>query len=68
MLGRNIFLSLVRHWHGMPSEVVETPGMQGWLNGALGSLIYWVVLLPMAGGSELYGLYITSNPRHSMIL
>jgi len=45
----------VGHWHRLPREVVSA-GWEGGnvlkarLDGALGSLIWWVAILPMAGG------------------
>jgi len=49
---RNKFytLKVVRHWHRLPGYTVDTPSLEAIkarLNGALGSLIYWEVLLPL---------------------
>jgi len=38
------------------------------LDGTLGSLIWWVAALPMAGGWNWVGFEVPSNPSRSMIL
>jgi len=38
------------------------------LDGALGSLIWWVAALLMAGGWNWMGFKVPSKPNHSMIL
>ena len=45
-----------RHWHTLPREAAAVPPLEvvnGWLDGALGSLSWWVAALPMAGGLKL---------------
>jgi len=53
---------------GYPSVVMDTPSLEplkARLDGALGSLSWWGVALPMAGvGTE----WIPSNPNCSVIL
>ena len=43
---------MVRNWHRLPREVdaQSLEAFQAELNGALGSLIWWVATLPTAGG------------------
>jgi len=46
---------LLRYWNGLPREAVSVPSLKALkarLNGALGSLVWWVVTLLMAGGVE----------------
>lgn len=48
-----IFKGVVRHWHRLPREAVDAPFLEvlkAKLDGALGSLSWWEVSLPMAGG------------------
>jgi len=43
---------VVRHWHGLPREAVAAPSLalfKARLDGALSSLVWWKVSLPMAG-------------------
>ena len=47
---------VLRSWCGLPREVVYAPSLEVLkvrLDGALGSLTWWVATLPMAGGLEL---------------
>jgi len=48
---------MVRHWNRLPREAVYVPSLEAYktrLDGALRSLIQWMVLtLPVAGGMEL---------------
>ena len=47
---------MVRQRNRLPREAVGAPSLETFkakLDGALGSLIWWVETLPMAGGLEL---------------
>ena len=47
---------MVRHWHRLPREAVDTQSLEVFkarLDGALSNLVWWEVTLPMAGGLEL---------------
>ena len=44
---------VVRHWNGLPKEVVDAPSLEALkarLDVALGSLVWWLVTLHIAGG------------------
>ena len=44
---------MVTHWNRLPREVVDAPSLEAFkarLDMALGSLIYWLVTLHIAGG------------------
>ena len=46
-------LRVVTHWNRLPKEVVDTPSLEAFksrLDVALGSLVWSLVKLPMAGG------------------
>ena len=46
---------MVTHWNRLPKEVVDTPSLEAFkarLDVALGSLVWWLVTLPVAGGSK----------------
>ena len=52
-------MRVVRAWHRLPREAVDNPSLEvpkARLDGALGSLSWWVVSLPVAKGLELDGL------------
>jgi len=49
----------VRPWHRLPREAVDAPSLEvlkARLDGALGSLGWWEVSLPMAGGGTGWAL------------
>jgi len=54
MLGKASLLGrVVRRWHRLPREAADAPSLEVFkasLNGALGSLIKWTVILPTADG------------------
>lgn len=48
-VGRKFFTQrAVRHWHWLPRGAVDASSLEV-LDGALGSLMCWIVTLPMAG-------------------
>jgi len=64
----------VSHWNRLPKEVVDAPSLQAFkarLDVALGSLVWWLVTLHIAGGLELNDHCVPFQPRSfcgSMIL
>ena len=61
------------HWNRLPKEVVDAPSLDAFkarLDVALGSLVWWLVTLHIAGGLKLNGHCGPFQPRpffHSMI-
>ena len=54
----------------MPGEAVGTPSLEvlkARLDGALGSLIWWVAPVCMAGGGSWMIFKVLSSLKHSMI-
>jgi len=50
---RKFFTQMVTHWNRLPKEVVGVPFLEAFkarLDVALGSLVHWLVTLPIAGG------------------
>ena len=48
--------TVVMHWNGLPKEVVDVPSLEAFkarLDVALGSLVWWLVILHIAGGLKL---------------
>ena len=48
-------LRVVTHWNRLPKEVVEAPSLEAFkarLDVALGSLVWWLATLHIAGGVE----------------
>ncbi len=44
---------MVMHWDRLPGEVVDAPSLEAFktrLDVALGSLVWWLATLPIAGG------------------
>ena len=54
---RNFFTQrVVTHWNWLPKEVVVAPSLEAFkvrLDVALGSLVWWLVTLHIAGGLKL---------------
>ena len=49
----------MRSWHRLPREAVDAPSLEVFkarFEWALGRLIWWVAILFMVGGLELYKL------------
>ena len=47
---------MVTHWNRLPKEVVDAPSLKAFkarLDVALGSLVWWLVILHIAGGLKL---------------
>ena len=56
VLGSCFTQSLMTHWNRLPKEVVDAPSLEAFkarLDVALGSLVWWLVTLPMAGGLKI---------------
>lgn len=52
-------MSMVQYWNRLPREAADAPSLEASktrLDGAIGSLIWWVATLLMAEGLELNGL------------
>jgi len=55
----------------LPNEVVDAPSQEAFkarLDVALGSLVWWLVTLHIAGGWNCMIIVVLLNPGHSMIL
>ena len=65
---------MVTHWNRLPKEVVDAPSLEAFkarLDVALGSLVWWMATLHIAGGLELNDHCGPFQPRpfyDSMIL
>ena len=62
---------VVMHWNRLPKEVVDAPSLgalKARLDVALGSLVWWLVTLHIAGGWKRMMTVVLFNPGHSMIL
>jgi len=49
---------VVTHWNRLPKEAVDSPSLEAFkarLDVALGSLVWWLVTLHIAGGLKLDG-------------
>ena len=50
---------MVTHWNRLPKEVVDAPSLEAFkarLDVALGSLVWWLETLHIAGGLKLHDL------------
>ena len=57
---------VVMHWNRLSKEVVDAPSLEALkarLDVALGSLVWWLVTLPIAGGFKLDDHCGPSQPR-----
>jgi len=55
----------------LPKEVVDAPFLEAFkarLDVALGSLVWWLATLHIAGGWNEMSIVVFFNPGHSMIL
>jgi len=65
---------VVTHWNRLPKEAVDAPSLEAFkarLDVALGSLVWWLATLHIAGGLKLNYHYSSFQPRpfyDSMIL
>ena len=62
---------VVMHWNRLPKEAVDAPSLQAFkarLDVALGSLVWWLATLHIAGGWNWMITVVLFNPGHSMIL
>ena len=62
---------MVTHWNRLPKEAVDAPSLEAFkarLDVALGSLVWWLVTLHIAGGWNEMSIAVLFNPGHSMIL
>ena len=58
------------HWNRLPKEAVDAPSLQAFkarLDVALGSLVWWLVTLHIAGGWNSLIIVVFFKPGHSMI-
>jgi len=61
----------MRPWHRLPREAVDALSLETFiarLYGALGSLSWWVVPLPMAGGWGWVCFKVPYSTKHSVIV
>ena len=57
---------MVTHWNRLPKEVVDAPSLEALkarLDVALGSLVWWLVTMHIAGGLKLVGHCGPFQPR-----
>ena len=62
---------VVTHWNRLPKEVVDAPSLEAFkarLDVALGSLVWWLATLHIAGGWNWMSIVVLCNPGHSRIL
>ena len=62
---------VVTHWNRLPKEAVDAPSLETFkarLDVALGSLVWWLVTLHIAGGWNCMFIVVLFNSGHSMIL
>ena len=57
---------MVTHWNRLPKEAVDAPSLEAFkarLDVALGSLVWWLVTLHIAGGLKLDDHCVPFQPR-----
>ena len=57
---------VVTHWNRLPKEAVDAPSLETFkarLDVALGSLVWWLATLHIAGGLKLDDHYCPFQPR-----
>ena len=62
---------VVTHWNRLPKEAVDAPSLEAFkarLDVALGSPVWWLATLHIAGGWNWMVIVVLSNPGHSMTL
>ena len=62
---------VVMHWNRLPKEAVDAPSPEAFkarLDVALGSLVWWLTTLHIAGGWNSMSTVVLFNPGHSRIL
>ena len=62
---------VVTHWIRLPKEAVDAPSLDAFkarLDVALGSLVWWLATLHIAGGWNWMSIVVLFNPGHSVIL
>ena len=62
---------MLKNWNRLPKEAVDAPSLQAFmarLDVALGSLVWWLATLHIAGGWNWMSIVVLCNPGHSMIL
>ena len=62
---------VVTHWNRLPKEAVDAPSLEAFkarLDVALGSLVWWLVTLHIAGSWKSMITVVLFNPGHSRIL
>ena len=62
---------VVTHWNRLPKEAVDAPSLEAFkarLDVALGSLVWWLLTLHIAGGWNGMSIVVLFNPGHSMSL
>ncbi len=62
---------VVTHWNRLPKEVVDAPSLEAFkarLDVALGSLVWWLATLHIAGGWNWMSTVVLFNPGHSRMI
>jgi len=62
---------VVTHWNRLPKEVVDAPSLEAFkarLDVALGSVVWSLATLHIAGGWNWMIIVVLFNPGHSIII